>query len=96
MTPIFIGDGSMVKVGFNWKNILLQHDRSLGDEGCKVGLTIEQAEELISLLKQNVMWKKRWHQLAGRNATAEDRLLAHKKLQKEMLEYNVIEREAGV
>lgn len=96
MTPIFVNDGSVVKVGFNWKSILLQCDESLSSKGCKVGLSLDEAEELIEVLKRNVMWKKRWHQLAGRNATGDERLIAHKKLQKEMLEYKNIEREAGV
>lgn len=96
MTPIFIENNSIVRVGFNWKNILLQCDESIAEKGCKVGMTIEQAEELIDVLKKNIMWNKRWHQLAGRNATQKDRWDAHKQLQKEMLEYKGIEREAGV
>jgi hypothetical protein len=97
MTPIFGEDNGVVKVGFNWKHILLStQDGMLTDDKCRVKLTVSQAEELIEQLKLSIMWKKRWNQLSGNVASAKDRWESHKKLQLEMLEYKQIKREAGV
>lgn len=97
MTPIFGEYDGVVKVGFNWKHILLSTQNGLyADEKCKVKLSVEQAEELIEGLKRSIMWQKRWKQLSGSSPSAEDRWESHKKLQAEMLEYKNIEREARV
>ena len=97
MTPIFGEYDGVVKVGFNWKHILLSTQNGLyGDEKCKVKLSVGQAEELIDGLKRSIMWQKRWKQLSGSSPSAEDQWESHKQLQVEMLEYKNIEREAGV